>query len=69
MSKIVKSVSRPLRDAERSISLALSRLGDLGPGGIAGWPGSWREYKAIAQLMVKTRHLADEVEKREKLRR
>lgn len=62
-------ISQPLRDAERSIGLALSRLGGLQPGGIKGWPGTWRHYKAIAQLMVKVRHLADEIERHEKRRK
>jgi hypothetical protein len=58
-------VSRPLRDAERLIGLSLSRLSDLGPGGIKAWPGAWGEYKRLAQLMVKTRALADCIEERE----
>ena len=58
-------VSRPLRDAERLIGLSLSRLSDMRPGGIKAWPGAWGEYKRLAQLMVKTRALADYIEERE----
>jgi hypothetical protein len=58
-------ISQPLREAERKIGLALSRLSDIGPGGRNAWAGSWGHYKKIAQLMVKTRRLADEIERRE----
>jgi len=67
--QVDRLVSQPLRDAESNIGLALSRLSDMGPGGIQGWVGAWRHYKAIAQLMVKTRNLADEIERREKRRK
>jgi len=56
-----KSISDPLREAERSIGIALSRLNDRGVGGIRGWVGSIRDYKRIARLMIKTRSLADSV--------
>jgi len=58
-------ISGPLRDAERSIGLALSRLGKIKPGGIGAWVGAWDQYKSLARLMIKTRALADEIEERE----
>ena len=59
-------VSEPLREAERSIGLALARLGRIGPGGSKTWIGAWGEYKKLAQLMVKTRALADMIEQKER---
>jgi hypothetical protein len=59
-------VSGPLRDAERSIGLAVARLGQMGPGGGNAWIGAWGEYKRLSQLMIKTRALADKIERQER---
>lgn len=61
-------IAAPLREAETQIAIALARLSKLGPGGLAryGWAGSWAEYQKIAQLLCKTRALAELIEHRQR---
>lgn len=60
-----RRISDPLRDAERAIGLSLARMGAIGPGGRNAWVGAWQEYKKLAQLMLKTRALADKIQRME----
>lgn len=61
-------IAAPLREAEAQIAIALARLSKLGPGGLSryGWAGSWAEYQKIAQLLCKTRALAELIEHRQR---
>jgi hypothetical protein len=59
------SISAPLRDAERQIGIALARLGALGPGSNKAWVGALCEYKKLAGLLLKTRALAEQIERHE----